>query len=195
MDLPGAGVADERDGRPGGHVEVDPVQHLDTLPVAEAHVFETNVALDPGQGLDARPVDDDGLLVHDVHDLVERRHRRQERVVELRELLDRVEEVREVEEKSEERAHAHLAARRQPPSVAEDDRRRDGGEEVDEGEVEAVQDDRFVVRRPVVRVDAAEVPLVRALARERLHDAHARDVLGQGRRDETEPLAHSAVGT
>ena len=35
-----AGVADERDRRPGGHVEVDAVQDLRPVAVAEAHVLE-----------------------------------------------------------------------------------------------------------------------------------------------------------
>ena len=35
-----ARVPDERDGRPGRDVERDAVQHLDALPVAEAHVLE-----------------------------------------------------------------------------------------------------------------------------------------------------------
>ena len=48
--LPGAGVADERDGRPGRHVEVDAVQHLDALAVAEAHVLERDAAFDVGRG-------------------------------------------------------------------------------------------------------------------------------------------------
>ena len=44
--LAGAGVADERDGRPGGDVEVDPVQHLVAAPVREAHALEAHVARD-----------------------------------------------------------------------------------------------------------------------------------------------------
>jgi hypothetical protein len=44
-----------------------------------------------------------------------------------------------------------------------------------------------------VRIDVLEAPLVPPLARERLHDAHAGDVLGERRRDEAEPLAHLAV--
>ena len=39
----------------------------------------------------------------------------------------------------------------------------------------------------------AELALVRLLPRERLHDAHAGDVLGERRRDEPEPLADGAV--
>ena len=44
--LAGAGVSDERDGRPGGDVEVDPVQHLVAVAVAEAHVLEADVPVD-----------------------------------------------------------------------------------------------------------------------------------------------------
>ena len=38
-----ARVADERDRRAGGHVEVDPVQHLVAAAVGEAHVVEAHV--------------------------------------------------------------------------------------------------------------------------------------------------------
>ena len=38
--LAGPGVSDERDGRPGGHVEVDAVQHLGAAAVREADVLE-----------------------------------------------------------------------------------------------------------------------------------------------------------
>ncbi len=51
-----------------------------------------------------------------------------------------------------------------------------------------------MVRLPVVGVDLLEVALVRGLAVEGLHDAHAGDVLGEGGRDEAEPLADGAVG-
>jgi len=52
-----------------------------------------------------------------------------------------------------------------------------------------VQDDRLVVRRAVAVVDLAEIPHVRCSA-ERLHDAHAGDVLRERRRHEAEPFAH-----
>ena len=79
-------------------------------------------------------------------------------------------------------------------AVAEDDRRRERRQEVDEREVEAVQDDRLLVRLAVVGVDLVEVALVRPLAAERLDDPHAADVLGEGRRHEAETLTHGAVG-
>ena len=99
--LPGAGVSDERDRRSRRDVEVDAVQDLGPVAVAEAHVLEADVALDLLEVAGAGLVADLGLLVHHVHDLVERRDRREERVVELRELLDRVEEVRQVEDERE----------------------------------------------------------------------------------------------
>jgi hypothetical protein len=46
-----------------------------------------------------------------------------------------------------------------------------------------------------VVVDLTEGALVRGLARERLDDAYAGDVLRQGRGDEPEALAHGAVGS
>ncbi len=45
-------------------------------------------------------------------------------------------------------------------AVAEHDRGGDCGQEVDEREVEAVEDDRLLVRLAVVGVDGAEVALV-----------------------------------
>ena len=137
--LPGAGVADEGDGRPGGDVEVDPVQHLGSRGVAEANALEADVTLDPVELARVRLVADLGLLVHHVHDLVERGHGREERVVELRELLDRVEEVRQVEDEGEQRADGEAAAEDEIAAVADDDRRRERRQEVDEREVEAVQ--------------------------------------------------------
>ncbi len=103
-------MADERDSRPGWDVEVDAVQHFGTVAVAEAHVLETDAALDLFEVTGAGVVADLGLLVHHVHDLVERRDRREERVVELRKLLDRVEEVRQVEDERQQRSHREAAA-------------------------------------------------------------------------------------
>ena len=81
----------------------------------------------------------------------------------------------------------------QVAAVAEDDRERDGGEQVDEREVDAVEDDRLHVRLAVAQSDRTEVRVRGFLARERLHDAHAGDVLRQRRGDEPEPLAHVRV--
>ena len=108
--LAGAGVADERDGRPGRHVEVDPVQHLLAVAVAEAHAVERDAALDPLQRPRRGPVADLRILVEHVHDLVQRGRGREERVVELRELLHGVEEVRQVQREGEQRADRQRAA-------------------------------------------------------------------------------------
>ncbi len=51
--LAGAGVADERHGLPGGDVEVDAVQHLGALAVAEVHAAQLDGALDRRQRLRA----------------------------------------------------------------------------------------------------------------------------------------------
>src|SRR5581483_9497645 len=61
--LAGARVPDERDARAGRDVEVDPVQHLGPVAVAEAAPLETDVAAHAGQRAGARRVDDLGLLV------------------------------------------------------------------------------------------------------------------------------------
>ena len=139
-------------------------------------------------------VDDVRLLVEHDGDPVERGRRREERVVQLRQLLDRVEEVREVERECQQRADGHLALDHEPAADAEHDRGRDRREDVDGREVEPVQDHRLVVRLAVALVDAAEGRLARRLARERLHDAHAREILRERRRDEAEPLTDAAVG-
>ena len=55
-----ARVADERDGRAGRDVEVDPVQHLVAAPVPEADALEGDVTLDPRERLRAGPVETSG---------------------------------------------------------------------------------------------------------------------------------------
>ena len=170
------------------------MQHLGQRPVAEPHALEPDVPVDPRQRERGRRVDDLGLLVEHLDDLVERRRRGEERVVELRELLHRVEEVRQVEEEGEQRPDRDLVVDEQVAAVAEHDRGRERGEEVDRREVEAVEHDRLVVRVAVEAVDAAEARLVARLARVRLHDPHARDVLRERRGDEADALAHAAVG-
>ena len=156
--LAGAGVADERDGRAGRDVEIEPVQHLRELrPVAEADVRRSGRGPSiRGSSRASSGVDDLRLLVEHADDLVERRDRGEERVVELRELLDRVEEVREVEREGEERAGRHVAVVDEPAAVAEHDRGRRRREQVDDREVDPVQDDRLVVRVAVAVVDAVE---------------------------------------
>ena len=170
------------------------MQHLRQCAVAESDCFEPHVAVDPRQLESGGTVDDLGLLVEDLDDLVERSGRREERVVELRELLDGIEEVREVEEEREQRAHRDLIVEKEVAAVAEHDRGREGGEEVDGREVEPVEDDRLVVRVAVEAVDAAEADLVPRLARVGLDDAHAGDVLRKRRGDEADALTHAPVG-
>ncbi len=82
----------------------------------------------------------------------------------------------------------------EPAAVAEDDRGRERREQVDGREVDPVQDDRLVVGAAIAVVDAVERLLLHRLARERLHDPHARDVLGERRRHEAQPLAHVPIG-
>ena len=86
-----------------------------------------------------------------------------------------------------------LALDDEPAADAEDDRRRDRREDVDGREVEPVQDHGLVVGLAVALVHASERRLARRLARERLDDAHPRDVLRERRRDEPEALADAAV--
>ncbi len=170
------------------------MQHLDALAsIAEPDVVEADVALDPRELLGSGSVDDLWLLVEHVGDLVEGGYGRKERVVELGELLDRVEEVGEVTDEGEQRADGHRAAEDEVTAVAQHDRGRNGREQVDVREIEAVQDDGPMVRGPVMRVHLLEMTPVGLLARERLDDAHAGDVLGERRCDESEPLAHLAV--
>ena len=191
-----AGVADERDRRARRNVERDAVEHLGAfVPVAEAHVLEADVARRCcGSSTGARPVEHLRLLVQHLDDLVERGDRREERVVELRELLHRVEEVRQVADEREERADGHVPVEDEVAAVAEHDRRRHGREEVDEREVEAVEHDRALVRRRgSCMLTSRKFRSFDGLARERLHDAHAGDVLRERRGDEAEPLAHGAV--
>ncbi len=191
--LAGAGVPDEGNGRPRGDAQIDPVQDFRPAAVAEADAFEGDSALDLRERAGLRSVLDLRRLVHHVHDLVERGDRGEERVVELRELLHRVEEVRQVEHEGEQGADLDRAVEIAIAAVAEDDGCRGGREEVDEGEVEPVRHDRDVVGGSVVSVHLAKMAIVRRLAVEGLHDAHAGDVLGERRGHQAEPLAHRAV--
>ena len=192
--LAGSRVADERDGRPGGDVEVEVVEHVGEVAVPEAHVIEPDVTVDTRKHRALRAVDDLRLLVEHVVDPVERGRRREERVVELRELLHRVEEVRQVERERQERADGEIAVDDERSAEAEHDRDRHGREDVDDREVDAVQDDRLVVRRAVALVDPTERRLAHRLAGERLDDPHARDVLRERGGHEPEALADVSVG-
>ena len=170
-----------------------PVEHLGAGAVGEVDVVEADVAADVVELARSRLVGDLRLLHEHLHDLVERRDRREERAVELRELLHRVEEGRRVAEERGQDADRRLPVEDEVGAVAEDDRGRERREQVDEREVDGVLDDRLLVALPVGLADPAEVLARRALARERLEDAHAGDVLGERRRDRAERLADSAV--
>ena len=187
-------MSDEGDGGAGGNVEVDPVQHLVAAAVGEANALEPDVAGEVAEVARATLVDDLRLLVEQVVDLVQRGRRGEERPVELRELLHRVEEVLDVEHEGEERSDLDGALEVEVAAVAEHDRERDGREQVDEREVPAAQDDRLLVRLAVALADLAEVADVDLLAGEGLDDAHAGDVLGEGRGHEPEALPHRPVG-
>ena len=138
------------------------MEHLLALAVAEAHVLELDAPLDSRQLDGSGPVAHLRLLVEDASDLVECRDRREERVVELRQLLHRIEEVRQVADEREQRADGHVSVEDEVAAVAEHDRGRDRGEEVDEREVEAVEQDRPLVRRAIAEVDLAERALLLA---------------------------------
>jgi hypothetical protein len=192
--LPRARMPHERDRRPGRDVQLDAVQNLDAPAVAEADVLEVDVPLDHGEILGVRRVQDFRLFVEHLGDLVQRRDRGEKRVVELGKLLHRIEEVGEVQHEGEQGADREVVVEIAVAAVAEHDRGRRGGQEVDEREVEAVGYDRDVVGLAVMGVDVLEVALVRGLTVERLHDSHAGDVLGKGCRDEPEPFANRPVG-
>ena len=181
--FPGAGVADESDGCARGDVELQAVQHLGALPVAEANLLEVHMTGDFGERPGVRVVEDLGLLVQHVHDLVECGRGREKRVVELRELLHRVEEVGQIADEGKQRSHGQAAPRDEISSIAEHDRGGHGREEVDKREVEAAQQDRALVRFPVMVIDFSEACDARLLPRERLQDADPGDVLGERRRD------------
>ena len=130
-------MSDESDGRAGGDVEVDPVQHLVAAAVGEANALERDVAVDGARGRGRRGSSTTSrLLVEQAHDLVQRRRRREERAVELRELLHRVEEVLDVEHEGEEGADLDVALEVEVAAVAEHDRERNRREQVDEREVQ-----------------------------------------------------------
>ena len=162
--LAGARMADERDGRAGRDVEVDPVQHLAAGGVAETDAVEPDVAEQPRQLAGVSGVGHLRLLDEHLHDLVEGGDRREEGAVELRELLHRIEEARRVAEERGQHAVAGLRREDEVGAVAEDDRGRERREEVDEREVEGVLDDGLLVAAPVGLADEAEV-LPRRLAR------------------------------
>ncbi|GAA2940528.1 hypothetical protein GCM10011428_69000 [Streptomyces violaceus] len=44
VDFPGAGLADEGDGLPGGDAQVDSAQGFFVVPIGEAHVLEGDLA-------------------------------------------------------------------------------------------------------------------------------------------------------
>ena len=108
--LAGAGVADERDRRPGRHVE----RRSRAAPRARGRRRSGRRRTRRGprsrsSSTRVRGVEHLGLLVEQVGDLVERGDGREERVVELRELLHRVEEVRQVAEERDERRRSSSA--------------------------------------------------------------------------------------
>jgi hypothetical protein len=109
-------------------------------------------------------------------------------------LLHRVEEVLDVEHEREEGSDLDRVLKVQVTAVAEHDRERDRGEEVDEREVPGIQHHRLLVRLPVALADLAEVADVDLLARERLDDPHAGDVFGERGGDEPEALPDGSIG-
>ncbi len=192
--LPGPRVAHESDGGAGRNVEIEVVEDVRELSVAEADVVEADVPANRREVAGVVRIHDLRLLVEDGRDPVECGGRGEEGVVQLRQLLDGVEEVAEVEREGEQRPDRHLARDDQPAADAEDDRRCDGRQNVDGREVHAVEDHRLVVRLAVALVHPAKRRLAGRLARERLDDAHPRDVFGEGRGDEPEAFAHLPVG-
>ena len=179
---------------PAATVRSMPCSTSAPLAVVEVHVRQLDRAVDRRQGVGAGRIAQLGRGVHDVEDLVERGARRQERVEELRERLDRVEEVRQEEHEREQRADRDRVVEVEDAAVGEHDRGRGRAEQADEREVPGVELDGAVVRDAVAVADLAERLGVAALAAERLHDARAREVLGQRGGDVGEPLAHAPVG-
>ena len=73
-------MADEGDGRSGGDVQLDAVEHLGPLPVAEADRVEMDTPADPVELAGVGSVDHVRLLVEEVDNPVERSDRGQERL-------------------------------------------------------------------------------------------------------------------
>jgi hypothetical protein len=74
-------VPDERHRRPGRDLEVEVVEDVRKLAVAEANVLEADVPVDPGERTRVRRVDDVRFLVEDDGDAVERGRRGEVSVV------------------------------------------------------------------------------------------------------------------
>ena len=190
--LAGAGLADQRHGLPGRHVQVDVGQGVAGA-VGERDVLEGDVAADAVELDGVGAVAQLGLLVEQLEDLVERRHARLIGRVELRQRLDRVEEVVQRRHEGDQHPDRHLALDRLHPAVEQDPRGREGRQELDRREVRRVQVDRLHVRVVVVLVELIEALEVPRLLREGAHDADAGQRLLQVGGDGGDLLARLAV--
>ena len=181
--LAGAARPDKGDHLAGFHFEADVGECRHALLVLERDVVEDDVPLDLRQFLGVRLVRDRLLEVDDGEDAVDGGHRALQVAVDAREALDRVCEVDSVRQEGDECTGRHLAVDDLVAAEPDDDRDRDGREELDGRRQEARELNVLHRRLEVELILAAEALDLVVLAHERLDDADGRDALLQERGD------------
>ena len=193
--LPGAGLADERDGLTRVDVQINAAQCIvDGRGVAEHDVLEVDLAPQLRHRNRVGGRRDRGGRVEQLGDPADRHLGLLVRVEHLRELLDRREEQVQVQQERDQAADRHRAVRDQHARRPEHDAHRDVGEEVDEREVDRNEPLRMHSGVTVTRSDLGEVLLVLVFADERLRDANAGEPFLQIRVDGRDAFAGLLVG-
>ena len=137
---------------------------------------------------------DGDLGIQQLKDPLRGRHRGLKRVELLRHVADRPEEPAGVEDERHERAERERAAQDEPAAVPENQRGRDGRDELDRRQKHGVEENLLDVGVAMLAVDELEAAVVHLLAAEQLHRRHAVDVLVEERVDARDPQAHLPVG-
>jgi hypothetical protein len=157
----------------GRHLQVHVPQRPGAVAIAERHLFECQVPLDPLQRHRAGTIHQVGLLVQQLEDLVQRRHPRLVGRVQLRKLPDRVEEVVQRGHERHQHADCHLALDRLVAAVQQDAHGGDCRQQLHRREVGGVEVHGAQVGLAVLLVELREALAVARLLTEGAHQAHA----------------------
>ena len=195
--LAAAGATDDRDRLARPEVQVEVVEHRRAVGVLERHVVEVHVAAALDEVDRARAIDHVGLLVEHLVDALRRRRRALTHHQDHAELAERRLQHQHVGVERDDVADRRLPVDGEVPAVEEHDRLAEAGQVLEQRRPLGPDVGVLHVRPLGAHRRAGQVLQLLVLGRERLHHAHAVDVLvddggdvGEARLDEPRHREH-----
>ena len=173
--------------------EIDVLEHPVLVRIGEPDVVEAETSVGAFRQLRVGRRRDGDLGIEKLEYPLRRRHRALEDVELLREIADGAEELLRILHESDEPAQSECAQKNLPASVPDDERDRDGAQDLDRRIEEGIVQDGFEVGLGVLSVELAVLAKLPRFLPEELNHLHADDVLLDESVEHRDPCADPAI--